>query len=87
MAVRRSEKNSWSLFLLILTGIVLGAFIGTLAKDISWLKWLNFGKGFGLVNPIQLDLHIIQITFKLWINITIASILGVVLAIFVYRKI
>ncbi|MDF2820075.1 MAG: uncharacterized protein K0R15_516 [Clostridiales bacterium] len=87
MTGRRSEKNGWSLFLLILTGIVLGSFIGSLTKDISWLNWLNFGKGFGLVNPLEMNLEIIQITFKLWINISIASILGVGLAIFVYRKI
>ena len=37
------KKNSWALFLLILAGIVLGGFIGSLASDARgvWLAWLR----------------------------------------------
>ncbi len=80
-------KNSWTLFLLVLTGIVLGGFIGNLASGVPFLNWLNYGQSFGFANPIVLDLGILVITFGLTIKITIASIIGVLLAILIYRLI
>ncbi len=79
------KKNSWALFLLVLTGIVLGGFIGSLAEGVSGLSWLNYGRVFGMENPLVLNLGILVLTFGLTINITIASILGVVIAILIYR--
>lgn len=78
-------KNNWALFLLLLAGIVLGGFIGELTSDVTGLSWLNYGQSFGFSNPIVLNLGILVITFGLTIKITIASIVGVVLAIIIYR--
>ena len=80
-------KNNWALFLLILTGIVLGGFIGNLASGVSWLSWLDYGQTFGLTSPLIFDLGILVLTFGLTIRITIASIIGVLLAILIYRLI
>lgn len=82
-----SGKNNWALFLLLLAGIVLGGFIGSLTAGISGLSWLNYGQSFGFTNPIVLDLGILVITFGLSIHITIASIIGVLIAIIIYRLI
>ena len=79
------SKNSWALFLLILAGIVLGGFIGMLAQDTGALSWLNYGQTFGLDEPVVLDLGILVLTFGLSVRITIASIIGMVLAIIIYR--
>lgn len=75
----------------MLSGIVLGGFFGYLARDISWLSWLNYGQEFGIGSPdgngaLRLDLGVITLHFGLTVKITIASILGVVAAIFIYRK-
>lgn len=78
-------KSFWILLLLLLAGIVLGGFIGNMASGISWLSWLNFGESFGLNDPIVLNLGILVITFGLSIKITMASIIGVVIAIITYR--
>ena len=80
-------KNNWALFLLLLAGIVLGGFIGNLAAGVSGLSWLNYGQSFGLTNPIVFDIGILVITFGLTIRITIASIIGVLIAIIIYRLI
>lgn len=80
-------KNAWALFLLLLAGIVLGGFIGTLTAGIPFLNWLNYGQSFGLDNPVILDLGILVITFGLSIRITVASIVGVLIAILIYRLI
>ncbi|MCI9237010.1 DUF4321 domain-containing protein [Lachnospiraceae bacterium 50-23] len=79
------SKNAWALFLLILAGIVLGGFIGMLADGVSALSWLNYGQSFGLDEPVILNLGLLVVTFGLTIKITIASIIGVVLAIIIYR--
>lgn len=79
------NKNFWVLLLLLLTGIVLGGFFGNMAADIPWLSWLNFGQSFGLDSPLILNLGILVITFGLSIKITMASIIGVAIAILVYR--
>lgn len=79
------RKNAWALFLLILSGIVLGGFIGMLAEGISWLSWLSYGQSFGLDAPIILNLGVLVITFGLSIKISIASIVGILIAILIYR--
>lgn len=79
------SKNSWALLLLLLSGIVLGGFIGEMTASVPGLSWLNFGESFGLNDPIVLNFGILVITFGLTIRITMASIIGVVIAILVYR--
>lgn len=83
---RSVNKNTWALFLLLLAGIVLGGFIGYSIKDIEYLSWLNYGQEFGLKNPVTLNLGILTITFGINIKITMASILGVIISIFIYKK-
>lgn len=82
---RTGSKNPWVLVVLMLAGIVLGGFIGTLTENIEALSWLNYGQAFGLDSPIVLNLGILVITFGLSIKITIASILGLILAAVIYR--
>ena len=41
------KKNSWALFLLILAGIVLGGFIGSLASDAGVLAGLATARASG----------------------------------------
>lgn len=85
MATR--EKNIWILILFILSGIVVGGLLGDLASNVDFLNWLSYGEQFGLTNPIELDLNVIKITFGLMFKINIASIIGIILAIFIYKKI
>lgn len=84
--MRKSGNNPWTLLLLVLCGIVLGGFIGYLTKQIAYLNWLDYGQTFGLSQPVKLDLGILLLTFGLTIKISVASIIGVILAIIVYRK-
>ena len=81
------SKNFWILLILLLAGIVLGGFLGNLAQGISWLSWLNYGQSFGLNSPLVLDFGVLVITFGLTIKITMASIIGVALALIIYRVI
>ena len=81
----KGSKNAWALFLLILGGIVLGGFIGMLAEGVPALSWLSYGQSFGLDEPIVLNLGVLVVTFGLSIKITMASIIGVILSVIIYR--
>ena len=77
------EKNIW----LLLSGLVLGGLLGELAKSVSWLWWLSYGMNFGLKDPLVLDLSVLEISFGVRFIINIASIIGMSLAILIYRKV
>ena len=81
------RKNFWILLIMLLAGIVLGGFMGQLANGISWLSWLNFGQSFGLDSPLVINFGILVITLGLTIKITMASIIGVAVALFIYKMI
>ena len=80
------EKNIWILIIFILSGLVVGGLLGQLASSVSWLNWMGFGQQFGLTDPVTLDLNVLKITFGLTFNINIASIIGMTIAIIIYRK-
>lgn len=85
MATR--DKSFWILMVFILSGLVIGGLLGEIASRVEFLWWLSYGQSFGLTEPLQLDLSVIKITFALMFKINIASILGMTLAIFIYRKV
>lgn len=85
MAVR--ERNFWILLVFLLSGLVIGGLLGEIASRVNWLWWLSYGESFGISSPIELDLNVIRISFGLMFKINISSIIGMALAIFIYRKV
>lgn len=75
------KRVNWTLVVLVLIGFVLGRFIGSYFST----SWLNYGQAFGLDNPIELNLGFIILTFGLKIHITIASVIGVLISLVVYK--
>lgn len=89
--MRVSHKNGVVLALLIMAGMVLGSFLGYLAKDVSWLSWLNFGTEFGIgtsagEGAVFFELGIITLTLGFTIKITVAGIIGVIIGLLVYSR-
>ena len=75
------KRVNWTMVVLVLIGCVMGRFIGTYFDG----SFLNYGQTFGLSSPIELNLGFIILTFGLKFQITIASVLGVVIALLVYK--
>ena len=82
-------KNILICVLVILTGGVVGGLIAQLVQGISWLEWLTYGASFGIStgDPLVLDLAVIKLVFGCMIEINIATILGIIAALLIYRKI
>ena len=85
MATR--DKNIWVLLIFICCGLVIGGLLGQMASQVEWLNWLSYGQTFGLSEPLDLELNVIKITFGLMLNINVASIIGMAIALLLYRKI
>jgi len=69
-----------------LIGSVIGEVIGTLAPG-GYLETV-FSKGVnpGISPPAVLDLKVITLTLGVTVRINLASLLGIVLALLIYRK-
>ncbi len=79
-------KNGWVCVLFILAGLVIGGLLGQLAQSVDFLWWLSYGQEFGLSTPLVLDINVLKLTFGLTVKINIASIIGMIISIIVYRK-
>ncbi len=82
----RRGTSGWALFLLVFAGIVIGGFVGEWLGGYQSFSWLAYGKTFGLVSPVVLDLNVLVITFGLTVKFNIASIIGIVIAFIIYRR-
>ena len=83
----KKERYCKDILIQISSGIVIGGLLGELASQVDWLWWLSYGESFGLSQPLTLDLSVIQLTFGLTFKMNISSIIGMILAIFIYKKI
>lgn len=79
-------RNGWVCVLFILAGLVIGGLLGQLAQSVDFLWWLSYGQEFGLSSPMVLDINVLKLTFGLTVKINIASIIGMIISIIVYRK-
>ena len=80
------RRDSLTLILLLLAGLVIGGFIGEWLGTYSTFSLLNYGKSFGLVQPVVLDLNVLSLTFGFSVKFNLASIIGIVIAFVIYRK-
>ena len=79
-------KNAWIAILFIFAGLVIGGLLGEVASQVDWLSWLSYGQSFGINEPLVLNMNVLSLTFAFSININIASIIGLAIAVFLYKK-
>ena len=81
------NTKTLTIVLTLLSGVVIGGFLGQYFAYVPYLSWLNFGQTFGIGNPLWINLGIIELSFSISITINIAGILGILIAHFIYKKI
>ena len=69
-----------------LIGSVIGEVIGVLAPGGYLEKVFSRGLNPGISPPAVLDLKVVTLTFGLTVKINLASLLGIVLALLIYRR-
>ena len=79
------KKLNFIQILILLIGAVLGNLIARLSSGISYLNWLAYGDTFG-VSPFTVDLGVAELTFGMTFDLSIAAIIGLILAIIICRK-
>lgn len=84
--MKGNTKNVWVLVFLMLAGVVLGGFFADLLQNVPGLGILSYGKSFGMTAPVLLDLDVLSLQFGCNIRFTLAGILGIIAAIWIYRK-
>nr|WP_312575940.1 DUF4321 domain-containing protein [Sedimentibacter sp.] len=75
--------NSIYFVVLILVGSIIGSILGKVFSN--YLPILNYGEAIGF-GPTTLDLNIITITLGFSADLTLAGIIGIIIAIIAYRK-
>jgi hypothetical protein len=87
MYLSKKSEKPLVMFIFILCGIVIGGAIGDYASEAQMFYWLGYGKTFGFLEPIIMDINAIVLTFGLKIYINIASIIGIIIGISLYKKV
>ena len=82
----RRDSGRLTLILLLLAGLAIGGFIGDRLSSYPTFSFLNYGKTFGLTSPLILDLNVLVLTFGLTVKFNLASIIGIVIAFIIYRR-
>ncbi len=85
MSVNKAAKVG-ILLLCMLSGLTIGNFIGELCSKLPYFQWINYSQVFGFNDPFQVDLGAIIFAFQIQFKITLAGILGMILGVFVYKK-
>lgn len=83
MVYKMKRGNSIYLIVLILIGSIIGSILGKVFS--GYLPILNYGETIGF-GPTTLDLNIITFTLGFSANLSLAGIIGIIIAIIVYRK-
>ncbi len=81
-------KHKLTLFLCIVIAVIGGSFLGDFVAGLNskYLSWMGIGTTFGF-DAVNIDLHVLQLTFGLKMSINVIQILLVILAILVSHPI
>lgn len=80
---REGGRNGWIMLLMVVCGLVVGGFLGELLG--KYFPILKYGYNLG-VSAHEWNFHVLRLTFGLDFNINMFSILGIVIAIYIYRR-
>ncbi|HYE81269.1 MAG TPA: DUF4321 domain-containing protein [Clostridia bacterium] len=83
MLKRGTDKGGWIMLLMVICGLVVGGFLGELLS--KYIPILKYGYNLG-VSTHEWDFHVLKLTFGFLFNINLFSILGIGLALYLYRR-
>lgn len=85
--MKGAGKSTVLLWFLIFVGAVAGSLIGdTVGSNFDMFKFLKNSYAIGTNSPLALNLKILTVTIGISFNINIMTIIGVIMAIILYRR-
>ncbi|MBI5746827.1 MAG: DUF4321 domain-containing protein [Nitrospirae bacterium] len=86
-----STKSAWSFIMFLLLGGLFGGLLGQILRAVSPEGIISniFLKGYtiGIIPPFTLDLSLVTLTIGFTIRLTIFSILGIFLGVYIYKQV
>ena len=81
-------KRTFLFLFYLLAGILTGSLLATVFRGIPALVWLGYTNtiGFSAANPAVLDLIIVKITFGFSMSVSVAQIITIAIAMFIYNR-
>lgn len=89
----RNKKSPWILLILVMFGSLIGGIAGEFLARFPYLYWMDFGgvNGYRDLFSISMDpafdIRILRFGFDVALRVNAGSILGIVLAVFVFIRI
>ncbi len=87
IVVRGAEKGIGFLWFIIFLGAICGNLIGDiLGNNLNFLSFFKDSYAVGTSTPVVLNLKVMVITLGLNFNVNIMAIIGIIVAIILYRR-
>ncbi|MGE5654736.1 MAG: DUF4321 domain-containing protein [Bacillota bacterium] len=86
MAMRRGRRQSsyWGWILVVLLGLFVGSWLGSYLS--RWLPFLTTSIEIGNTAPLIINSSVLDLTFKLLVRFNLGSLVGLLLAVLIYRR-
>ncbi|NLZ45397.1 MAG: DUF4321 domain-containing protein [Clostridiales bacterium] len=81
----KNFKKTFAFIFFMIAGGTLGAFISYICEGKKGLDWLSWGKVVG-ISTVNVDLVVLKFPIGFTIDVTIAQIFTIALAIFIFAK-
>ena len=81
-------KKQFLFLFYLLAGIIIGSLLGSVCRGIPSLSWLGYSNtiGFSPSSPAVMDLIVVRITFGFAMSVSVAQIITIALAMYIYGK-
>ena len=81
-------KRTFLLCFYLAAGIVLGAMLASVCRNVPFLSWLAYSQsiGFNPDAPFVLDLSVFRLSFGFTFSVSVAQIFTIGAAIFIYNR-
>ncbi|MCI1945812.1 DUF4321 domain-containing protein [Clostridium luticellarii] len=85
--MKGAEKRKGFLWLFIFLGAILGSVLGdAIGNNFSFLSLFKDSYSVGMTEPVVLNLKVMTATFGVNFKVNIMTIIGIIMAIILYRK-
>lgn len=84
-AAKRWREPWWVLLVVVVAGAMLGSVVADSVGQFTYLAPLGRSVVFGVDPPVTLDLRVLTLTVGLTVRLNLATVLGIILAIYLFR--